>query len=167
MAVSIQHSAGGIVFRLRNGHYEVLMIKDSYGRWTFPKGHVEGNETLEETATREIAEETSLEEVSLQRVTELGEIDYWFTSSFDSDKAAAGSGQEPATIHKYVTYYLFEAPADSFPKPQAGEVEAIEWVSLADIDDYNGYEDNEELIEKTKGLLTALTTYLLAGEPAQ
>lgn len=50
-------SAGGIVFRPDG---KVLLIKDAYGRWTLPKGHVEAGETREEAAVREIREETGI-----------------------------------------------------------------------------------------------------------
>jgi 8-oxo-dGTP pyrophosphatase MutT (NUDIX family) len=50
-------AAGGLV--RRDGL--VLLILDAYGRWTFPKGHVEAGESLEETARREVREETGVE----------------------------------------------------------------------------------------------------------
>ena len=42
------------------------------GHWDFPKGHIEGNETELETATRELEEETSIKNVEL--ITEIDEI---------------------------------------------------------------------------------------------
>jgi 8-oxo-dGTP pyrophosphatase MutT (NUDIX family) len=41
------------------------MIQDRLGRWTIPKGHVEEGESLEQTALREVAEETGLTEFRL------------------------------------------------------------------------------------------------------
>ncbi len=55
-----EFTAGGMVFRRHKGRVEILMIQDSKGRWTIPKGHVEKGEKLEETAIREIGEETGL-----------------------------------------------------------------------------------------------------------
>jgi diadenosine hexaphosphate hydrolase (ATP-forming) len=49
-------AAGAIVFRGE----EVLLVRDRYGRLTFPKGHVEPGEGLEATALRELAEETGV-----------------------------------------------------------------------------------------------------------
>ena len=40
---------------------KVLIIKHKYGHISFPKGHVEGNETEEETAIREVKEETGID----------------------------------------------------------------------------------------------------------
>jgi len=41
------------------------MIQDRMGRWTIPKGHVEEGESLEQTALREVAEETGLTQFRL------------------------------------------------------------------------------------------------------
>lgn len=55
-----EKSCGAIVYRERDG-LEVLLIKHKNGgHWAFPKGHVEKKETEEETALREIKEETGL-----------------------------------------------------------------------------------------------------------
>ena len=49
-------SAGVVVFK----DDLVLIIKHKNGHIDFPKGHVEGNETLKETAIREVFEETGI-----------------------------------------------------------------------------------------------------------
>ncbi|MBR2711389.1 MAG: NUDIX domain-containing protein [Bacilli bacterium] len=48
---------GSVVFN----DNKVLIIKHKYGHISFPKGHVEGNETEEETAIREVKEETGID----------------------------------------------------------------------------------------------------------
>lgn len=61
-----EYTAGGVVFRRRpEGKLEILMIQDRLGRWTIPKGHVEPGESLEQTALREVAEETGLTHLRL------------------------------------------------------------------------------------------------------
>ena len=55
-----EYSAGGVVFRSTDKGVEFLLIEDLKGRWSVPKGHVESGETLEQTALREIGEETGL-----------------------------------------------------------------------------------------------------------
>jgi 8-oxo-dGTP pyrophosphatase MutT (NUDIX family) len=41
------------------------MIQDRQGRWSIPKGHVEPGESIEQTAVREVAEETGLNHLKL------------------------------------------------------------------------------------------------------
>jgi len=144
-----QYSAGGVVYRQHNSQINICFIKDSYGAWTFPKGHIENGESPEQAAKREIAEETGIPIDRLELKADLGEISYWFTSDFARDKI--GSDQEgPITIHKNVCYYLFEVPYDTKLSHQIEEVEAADWVPLAKIDEMNGYEDNLPIVTKTK-----------------
>ncbi len=53
-------SCGGVVYTRQNNEILYLIVKSLEGYYGFPKGHVEGNETEEQTAIREIYEETGL-----------------------------------------------------------------------------------------------------------
>lgn len=53
-------TAGGIIYRNGEKGVEILLIQDSKGRWTIPKGHIEEGETARQTAEREIREEVGL-----------------------------------------------------------------------------------------------------------
>lgn len=50
--------AGGVVF---NDGGKVLVIRHRKGEWVFPKGHVEDDERLVETALREVSEEAGVQ----------------------------------------------------------------------------------------------------------
>lgn len=70
-------TAGGIVYRpspTKTGQVEFLLIQDSKGRWTIPKGHIEEGETARQTAEREIREETGL--VTMKVMNWLGKINF-------------------------------------------------------------------------------------------
>lgn len=60
-------TSGGIVFRRnqKNNQIEILLIQDAKNRWTIPKGHVEEGEQPNQTAEREIREETGLQEMKV------------------------------------------------------------------------------------------------------
>lgn len=55
-----EHSAGGVILQKTTNTWQVLLIKDMSGKWTFPKGKIEKGETIEEAAIREICEETGI-----------------------------------------------------------------------------------------------------------
>ena len=56
-----ERSCGAVVFRFINGERRFLLIKNKRScHWGFPKGHVEKDETDEETAKREVLEETGI-----------------------------------------------------------------------------------------------------------
>ena len=56
----LETSAGGVVYRRSDGGPLVLLIRDSYENWGFPKGHIEQGEVPEVAAVREVREETGL-----------------------------------------------------------------------------------------------------------
>lgn len=61
-----EYSAGVIVYYQRNGVTLYLLLHYERGFWDLPKGHIEGKETKEQTALRELDEETGLKKVKLQ-----------------------------------------------------------------------------------------------------
>jgi 8-oxo-dGTP pyrophosphatase MutT (NUDIX family) len=58
-------SAGAILFRDTRGYREYLLLKSRPGDWEFPKGGVEGDEELQQTAIREVKEEAGVEDFRL------------------------------------------------------------------------------------------------------
>lgn len=56
----LRKSCGVIPYRVRNGKREYLILMQTNGSWSFPKGHMEPGETETETAIRELKEETGL-----------------------------------------------------------------------------------------------------------
>ena len=89
-------SAGGVVYRQIDGQIDtVLCGRSNPVRWSLAKGTPDEGETLEETALREVREETGLE-VTLDST--LGSIEYWFADR-DSE----------VRYHKTVHFYLMKA----------------------------------------------------------
>jgi len=86
-------SAGGFVLA-QDGSLRVALIgrQARSGRidWCVPKGHLEGQETIEQAAIREVAEETGLH---VETITTLGSIKYEFSS---------GSKLISKTVHHFL-----------------------------------------------------------------
>jgi 8-oxo-dGTP pyrophosphatase MutT (NUDIX family) len=94
-------SAGAILFRDTRGHREYLLLKSRPGDWEFPKGGVEGDEELQQTAIREVQEEAGVEDFRL--------VD-GFREDYSYVFEANGT-----TIHKTVHLFIarsFEASAE-------------------------------------------------------
>ncbi len=127
-----EFSAGGVVIRTFQERLQVLLIKDRFGFYALPKGHIDPGETSEEAALREVREETGL---SCKIVSSGISHRYRFFS--DDGKP----------LEKIVTYYLME-PVSGTIKPQPGEVKEILWVDETHIQNLNVYPSLIYLIEE-------------------
>jgi 8-oxo-dGTP pyrophosphatase MutT (NUDIX family) len=111
MATEHHRSAGGLVVR----GSRILLISTQDGRrWQLPKGHIEPGESPEETAVREVREETG---VTGRVVAPLPEVEYWYVEK----------GRR--RIHKRVDYFLLEYVGGDAADFDAGEVSGAAWFS--------------------------------------
>ena len=75
-------SAGGVVYRLENQQVQILLCgQGDPSSWVLPKGTPDPGETMEETALREVQEETGLQVVIQSYVDE---IRYWFSDDAEN-----------------------------------------------------------------------------------
>lgn len=133
----VETSAGGVVLRVVEGTWCVLVIRDPYRKWGLPKGHAEADETAGETALREVAEETGLKDLRLGE--ELVTIDWTFRSS----------GRR---IHKYTTFFLMYSEAGE-PTPEFAEgITACEWVPLHRAHERISYENASEVVRVAQSI---------------
>lgn len=116
MRVRTAAAAGGVVLRsAEHGREVVLVGRTSDGSWVFPKGTPSPGETREDTALREVREETGLD---VRIVRPLGDMEYWF---------AAGGER----VHKLVSFFLMEAIGGD-PSRHDHEYDLVRWVSTGD-----------------------------------
>ena len=112
-------SAGGVVYRAVDGHLEVVLCgRKSPPLWALPKGGPNVGETLDQTALREVQEETGLE-VAIQ--TPLGSIQYWFFRS-----------QDGVRCYKTVHFYLM-VPTGGDLHLHDPEFDFVRWVPEPEI----------------------------------
>jgi len=139
-------SAGGIVFMRSGSKILVAMMKDTYGKWTFPKGHVEKGEAIEEAAARETLEELGLEEIRL--IEPLGKIDIWFRDQYK---------KKGRMIHKDIHYFLFEArPGAQLHVDPSEHVLEAKWTSVGVILKESNYPDLVPILHRALGFLKAI-----------
>ncbi len=110
-----EFSAGGVVLRTFRGRPFVAAIRVKGGTvLALPKGHIEPGERAEDTARREVREETGLEAVSLGK---LDDVRYWY----------ARDGER---VLKVVSFFLLRYRAGSLRDFDRHETDGAEWVPL-------------------------------------
>lgn len=126
-------TAGGIVFRLSKDRkdIEILLIQDSKGRWTIPKGHIEPGENAKQTAIREIGEEAGLFHIRV--LAWLGKIHFQYRRI---DKLVLMTTQ----------IYLVRALDDAEIPTKEQWMKGIKWFKFNDALNAIEYEDIEKLM---------------------
>lgn len=139
-------SAGGVVVREVGGEPHVLLIRDPYGKWGLPKGHLEEGEGSEEAAVREVMEETGLEDLVLG--ADLGEIDWTYR-------------RDRRVIHKFCRFFLMES-FEGEARPELSEgITECRWLPLEEALRTVAYENAREVLARAAGQVDAD-----ASEPA-
>ena len=104
-----EYSCGAVVFTRVNGQILFVIVQEMAGAYSFPKGHMENDETEMETARREVEEEIGLKPEFLPGFREEDEYDL---------------AEKPGT-RKRVTYFLAEC-RDQPLVPRPGEIRNIQ-----------------------------------------
>ena len=125
-------AAGGVVMRGTGDDAEVVLTgRTSDGTWVFPKGTPDAGESLEETAVREVREETGL---AVSIVAPIGVTDYWF----------AVPGER---VHKFVHFFLMRAEGGDVADHDH-EYDDVRWVSARDARRMLSYETYREMLDR-------------------
>ena len=138
MADRIERSAGGVVVRFLAGDWHALVIKDPYGNWSLPKGHIEGGESLRETAAREVEEETGIRPDAVG--PKIDTVDWTFE-------------HEGVTIHKFCTFFLMRSrTGDPVPRRAEG-ITACAWLPVGDAAARIPYRDTREVVLRAQSTI--------------
>ena len=122
-------SAGGVVLRKEG----MVLLARRNEDWQFPKGQVEKGERIEETAVREVREETGIE---ARIVKPLGRINYWYY-------------REGRRIYKTVHFFLMEAVRENMEQ-RDNEMDEVHWFNLEDAIRKISYRNERDILERAK-----------------
>lgn len=133
-------SAGGVVFRRTGEGLQVQLIQDRYGKISLPKGKMEPGETVEQTALREIKEETGLVG---KIIAPVDQIKYRYHHNANGP------------VDKEVHYYLVEAVGGKL-QAQVEEIRGVEWFEPREAwrrQRQHGYDNNDRILAGALHLL--------------
>ena len=130
-------SAGGVVVRTNGDRWELLLGRRTLERdrviWSLPKGTPTADESLDQTAIREVSEETGLQ---VRVVAPLGEIHYWFV-------------RRGIRYSKTVHYYLME-PVGGDLREHDREFDAVAWSDFEALPELELFPTERDLIERAR-----------------
>ena len=132
MHIEEHFSAGGVVYRRVNSHVEVALCGRNHPpTWNLPKGTPDEGETAEQTALREVREETGLE---VRADADLGTIEYWFM-------------KPGARVHKRVKFYLMEAVGGSVDQHDV-EFDRVAWFPIEEVTQRLTYSNESVVVDR-------------------
>lgn len=138
-----ESSYGIVPLRIHHNDWQVLLIQHHAGHWAFPKGHADLGETPQQTAERELKEETGL---TIQRLLSPDPLieNYFFTFQ----------GQR---ISKTVRYFL--ALVQGEVVIQECEIKDSQWLSLPDSCERMTFKESKRLCLQVSEFLKTLDKF--------
>lgn len=131
--------SGGII--LNNN--KILVVNQKGSSWSLPKGHVEQNETLLETAYREIYEETGIS--SLELIQYLG--------SYKRYKIGKDINIEDKSELKHLHFYLFKTQ-ETHSIPIDPENPSTCWVEIKDVQKKLTHKKDKDFFNLVKDIIS-------------
>jgi bis(5'-nucleosidyl)-tetraphosphatase len=127
-----EHSAGAVIFRPEADKLYFLLLHYEEGHWGAPKGHIEKNESIEDTARREIREETGLTDIDFIPGFE-EKIQYYFFS-------------KEGKVFKTVTFLLVKTRTRDIQI--SFEHTGFEWLLYPEALTRTTYKDEKKVLER-------------------
>lgn len=139
-SIKTQVSSGGVIFRKNDKKdTEIILVSVKNGKvWSLPKGIVEKGEKTEQTAEREVREETGLSGRVLEKI---GDISYWYYIKEENIKCNK-------TVHFYLLEYISGSTID-----HNWEVDSAEWFQVDKALNMLSYRGDLQIVQKAKEML--------------
>ena len=135
--MKFEFSAGGIVFKKEGKKILILVAQHSqHHGWVFPKGLIgdkKEKETKEQTAVREVEEETG---VIGKIIKSLTPVTYWYI--YKKEK-----------IKKTVYYFLMEYISGDIAQHDM-EMENVEWLPVDEVEKKLTYKSDKQIWQEAK-----------------
>lgn len=129
-----EKSCGAVVYTVRDGQRLYLVEHTPSGKYVLPKGHVEAGETEQQTALREIKEETNLE------------------AALDCSFREIAVYSPKPNVEKAVVFFLAQ-PLTWDLVPQPGEVVSLSWLPFEEAEPIMTYPAIREILVKAEECL--------------
>ena len=136
--MALERTSGAVVYRRHQGQLEYLLLQSTNkgNFWGFPKGHVEGDETLLATAEREIKEETSL------------------VLPINTQFAVYTQYDLPNGNRKEMTLFTAELAEQEGVTLQVEEIKNAAWLTYETARERLTYDNLKQLLDETNAYLT-------------
>ncbi len=134
----IEEKSCGVITILKKEKDLFLILKQTDGHWSFPKGHIEEGETARETALRELKEETGITKVKLANLPSIFE-EYNFS-------------RDVINCHKINEYFIGFVDDDKVTI-QLEEISEYKWATFEEVLDMFNYKVQKLLMRKIKDYL--------------
>ncbi len=132
-----EFSAGGIVYK-KSPSLQILVCQHSqHHGWVFPKGLINKKEKKEETAVREVKEETGIEAEIKKALTP---STYWYV--WEGEKV------------KKTVYFFIMKFVGGDTKDHDFEMEKVEWIDYNDVSKRLTFDSDKKVWEEAKKLIT-------------
>ncbi len=137
----VEDKSYGVIVVFRDSENMFLLLQHTAGHWGFPKGHKEGNETIKETALRELREESGITDCEVANLPIISE-EYIYEYNKN-------------THHKVVKYLIgFVKNKNVFI--QKAEIADYKWVTYEQAKKILTYDNNKEVLRKAREYINKL-----------
>src|ERR687892_1542147 len=147
-------SAGGVIYRCQRGQIQTALIRVRK-RWGLPKGHVEEGERIEQTAVREVREETGLE----------GRVDQKLGAIYYTYRAKTKEG-EPIRISKRVYFFLLRYLGGDV-RSHDHEVDEARWFPIEEAIENLSFATEKKMVRRALNRLTLRSGRASGSESAE